>query len=371
LIFGRDDAYFCAQMKEEIKQLRGKLADLETALRVAERTKTLKDLEETAVLGNFWDDAKTAQKTLKEIDVQKSWVEAYREAEKSVGDGELLIEMLAETADSELAAELKETVGKATRQVSALELKKMLGGEDDTCDAIVEIHSGAGGTESQDWAQMLMRMYSRYFEDKGYESAIMDLLPGEEGGLKTVAMEVKGNFAFGYLKAENGIHRLVRISPFDSNSRRHTSFASVHVLPIIEFSDTSLNDADLRVDTYRASGAGGQHVNKTDSAVRMTHLPTGIVAQCQSERSQIKNRDYCAKLLQARVAQHYREEEEKKRDAKAAEKKKIEWGSQIRSYVLHPYNMVKDHRTQVETSNTESVLDGNLDPFIKAYLLKK
>jgi len=362
---------FVAQMKEEIKQLRGKVKELERALGLSERTEALKKLEAAAVETGFWDDAKAAQKTLKEIDAQKSWVEAYREAEKSVADGEVLIEMLEEGADPELSAELKATVESATRQVSALELKKMLGGEDDSCDAIVEIHSGAGGTESQDWAQMLMRMYSRYFEDKGYESAIIDILTGEEGGLKTVAMEVKGKFAFGYLKAENGIHRLVRISPFDSNSRRHTSFASVHVLPIIEFSSTQLNDADLRVDTYRASGAGGQHVNKTDSAVRMTHLPTGIVAQCQSERSQLKNREYCTKLLQARVAQHYREEEEKKRDAKAAEKKKIEWGSQIRSYVLHPYNMVKDHRTQVETANTESVLDGNLDPFIKAFLLKK
>jgi peptide chain release factor 2 len=249
---------------------------------------------------------------------------------------------------------------------------KMLGGEDDAADAIFELHSGAGGTESQDWTNMLLRMYTRYFERQGYEHRLLDILAGEESGIKSAVLEVKGEFAFGYLKAEIGVHRLVRISPFDSNARRHTSFASVSVIPILqEVDDVELKDTEIRVDTYRSSGAGGQHVNKTDSAVRMTHLPTGMVAQCQTERSQIRNREICIKLLKIKVLQWMKDEEEKKRDAKAVEKKKIEWGSQIRSYVLHPYNMVKDHRTDLETSNTGAVLDGDIHPFIRQYLLTR
>jgi peptide chain release factor 2 len=232
------------------------------------------------------------------------------------------------------------------------------------------IHSGAGGTESCDWCEMLLRMYCRWMDNKQYKYTIIDSLPGEGAGLKSVTLEVEGEYAYGHLKAETGVHRLVRISPFDANARRHTSFASVYVYPIIEDADDfELDEKDLRIDTYRASGAGGQYVNKTDSAVRITHIPTNIVVACQNERSQLKNRELAYKILKSRVKQFYKEQEEKKRQEKMAVKKKIEWGSQIRSYVLHPYNMVKDHRTNVETSNATAVLDGDIDMFIEAYLL--
>jgi len=251
-----------------------------------------------------------------------------------------------------------------------MEFVRKLSGEDDGADAIVTVHSGAGGTESCDWTEMLFRMYVRYMERNGYTYNILESSPGDEAGLKSVTVEVKGEYAYGHLKAETGVHRLVRISPFDSNARRHTSFSSVYAYPIMdEIEDYVLDDKDIRIDTYRSSGAGGQHINKTDSAVRMTHTPTGIVVACQSERSQMQNRDTALKLLKARVRQHFREIEERERESKLSEKKKIEWGSQIRSYVLHPYNMVKDHRTEAETSNTQAVLDGDIDMFIEAYLL--
>jgi peptide chain release factor 2 len=247
---------------------------------------------------------------------------------------------------------------------------RKLSGEDDAADAIFSIHSGAGGTESCDWCEILFRMYCRWFERKGFSYSVLDILPGEIAGLKSVVLEVDGEYVYGQVSAEIGVHRLVRVSPFDSNGRRHTSFASVYAYPVFEEGvAVELDDDDIRIDTYRSSGAGGQHVNKTDSAVRMTHIPTGIVVQCQNERSQLKNRAVAMKMLKARVRQLYKEEEEKKRQEKLADKKKIEWGSQIRSYVLHPYTMVKDHRTEIETSNTQAVLDGELDMFVEGYLL--
>lgn len=257
-----------------------------------------------------------------------------------------------------------------SQEVEHLEFLRKLSGEDDNCPAIFSIHSGAGGTESCDWCEILFRMYTRWMEMKGYTYTILDHLPGDIAGLKTVTLEVEGEYAYGHLKAECGVHRLVRISPFDSNGRRHTSFASVYVYPVIEEVDNfELDEDQIRIDTYRASGAGGQHINKTDSAVRMTHIPTGIVVQCQNERSQLKNRSVALRLLKAKVRQHFKEEEEKLRQDKLADKKKIEWGSQIRSYILHPYSLVKDHRTSIETSNTQAVLDGNIDMFIEKYLL--
>ena len=257
------------------------------------------------------------------------------------------------------------------REVAQIEFARKMSGEDDPASAVLSIHSGAGGTESCDWADMLFRMYSRWIERKGFSHDVLDYQQGEGAGLKSVSLEVRGDYAFGHLKAETGVHRLVRISPFDANARRHTSFASVYAYPIIEeIDDFVLDEKEIRVDTYRASGAGGQHVNKTDSAVRMTHLPTNIVVACQNERSQMKNRSQALRMLKARVRQHYKEIEEKERESKMVEKKKIEWGSQIRSYVLHPYNMVKDHRTGVETSNTGAVLDGDIDKFIEAWLLQ-
>lgn len=248
---------------------------------------------------------------------------------------------------------------------------RMLGGENDSKNAIITIHPGAGGTESQDWAEMLFRMYLRYCQRQHYETSVLDLQAGDEAGIKSATIEVQGSCAFGYLKAEAGVHRLVRISPFDSQSRRHTSFASVFVYPEIDADiEITINPADLRIDTYRASGAGGQHVNKTSSAVRITHIPTGVVVQCQNERSQFQNKANAMKILSARLYQLEQEEEQKKIDAMEKNKKEIAWGSQIRSYVFHPYNMVKDHRTGRDTSNIQDVMDGDLNDFIKAYLLE-
>lgn len=273
--------------------------------------------------------------------------------------------------DTDTLEELKHQAELLEKGVAHIEFLHKLSGEDDSAPAILTVHSGAGGTESCDWANMLYRMYLRWIERKGFTYSIIDELPGEEAGIKSATIEVQGEYAYGHLKAECGVHRLVRISPFDSNARRHTSFASVYSYPIVdEIDDYEIDEKDLRIDTYRSSGAGGQHINKTDSAVRITHIPTNIVVACQNERSQIKNRATAMKVLKARVRQHYKEIDEKERESKLAEKKKIEWGSQIRSYVLHPYNMVKDHRTDAETSNTQAVLDGDIDMFIEAYLLQ-
>ncbi len=359
-------------MKEKIQELKQKTEALGQVLRISERALRMADLERGTTVPDFWNDNQKARAILKDIDSEKKWIDKYNAAEKSILDAEDFLVMLNESGgdDPEVATELEKAVKSAEKAIETLELMKMLGGEDDSCNTIFEIHSGAGGTEATDWANMLLRMYTRYFERQGYEHHLVDVLPGDEGGIKSAVLEVKGEYAFGYLKAEIGVHRLVRISPFDSNARRHTSFVSVNAIPLWEEApDIEVKDEDLRIDTYRSSGAGGQHVNKTESAVRMTHLPTGIVASCQTERSQIKNREICMKMLKAKLLQHQKEEEEKIRDAKAAEKKKIEWGSQIRSYVLHPYNMVKDHRTDHETSNTTAVLDGEIHEFIRQYLL--
>jgi len=359
-------------MKEKIQELREKVVTLHSVLKIEERVGRIAELEKKTLVPGFWDDNKKAKVILKDMDAEKKWVEKHKAAAKAVSDATEFLSMLSEGDDPEVQAELEASVALSEKHIESLELMKMLGGEDDACEAIFEIHSGAGGTESMDWANMLLRMYTRYFEIQGYESHLIDILPGEEAGIKSAVLEVKGEFAYGYLKAEMGVHRLVRISPYDSNARRHTSFASVSVIPLVEDApDFEVDETELRIDTYRSSGAGGQHVNKTESAVRMTHLPTNIVASCQTERSQIKNRDICMKMLKAKLIQHYREEEEKKRDAKAVEKKKIEWGSQIRSYVLHPYKLVKDLRTDLETSNTDSVLDGNIHSFIRQYLLTR
>lgn len=359
-------------MKSGIPELTAKLKDLEGFLKIRERAEKLKQLEQKTLEPSFWDHRDTARGVLRDLEHEKGWISLYTRAEKALNDVQLYHELFTQEKDAEAGKELEKSVKTLEDAIEALELKKMLDGEDDECDAIFEIHSGAGGTESQDWAQMLLRMYTRYFERKGFAAAVIDYLAGEEAGIKTAVLTVKGQNAYGYLKAEIGVHRLVRISPFDSNARRHTSFASVSALPLVEEAgDYVVPETEIRIDTYRSGGAGGQHVNKTESAVRMTHIPTGIVAQCQSERSQIKNRDNCMKLLTARVRVYKRAEEEKIREAKVEKKLKIEWGSQIRSYVLHPYNLVKDHRTDHETSNTTAVLDGGLDEFIRAYLLMK
>jgi peptide chain release factor 2 len=280
-----------------------------------------------------------------------------------------LQELGAEEQDAGVTREAETALVQLAEDIESFSLRTFLSGPDDHNDCLMTIHSGAGGTESCDWAEMLLRMYLRWIERRGFGFETLDIQAGDEAGVKSVTLEVKGEYAYGYLRAEIGVHRLVRISPFDANKRRHTSFASVFVLPMAEGDiDIVIRDEDLRVDTYRASGAGGQHVNKTSSAVRMTHLPTGIVVQCQSERSQHKNRESAMKVLRARLYQLEKEKEDEKRKDLEKAKKKIEWGSQIRSYVFQPYQLVKDHRTNHETSNIQMVMDGDLDPFINAFL---
>jgi peptide chain release factor 2 len=285
---------------------------------------------------------------------------------------EILIELQEEEPSEDLEPEIDSQLQELEKQIADLEFRQMFSGEMDQRNSILTIHPGAGGTESQDWAEMLMRMYLRYCENSGYKVETLDLQSGEEAGIKSVTLDVVGENAYGYLKAEAGVHRLVRISPFDANKRRHTSFASVFVLPEIDDKiDIDINPVDLRIDTYRASGAGGQHVNKTDSAIRITHLPTNIVVQCQNERSQHKNKANAMKILAARLYKLKEEEQRKEQQKMEEQKKDIAWGSQIRSYIFHPYNLVKDHRTGFETSNTQAVMDGNLDQFIREFLVQQ
>ena len=285
-------------------------------------------------------------------------------------DTNTLIELAEEDGGEELTSELNSILEEYSNDVEDLEFKRMLGKEEDVKDAILAINSGAGGTEAQDWVEMLLRMYERWASDSGFETAVLDFQAGDEAGIKSVTIEVNGEYAYGYLKAEAGVHRLVRLSPFDSANRRHTSFASVFVYPQVnEDLEIEIDTSDLRIDTYRASGAGGQHVNKTDSAIRITHVPTGIVVQCQNERSQHKHKATAMKMLKARLYTLKLEEQSSKMKEMESTKQEIGFGSQIRSYVFHPYNMVKDHRTGTETGNVQAVMDGKIDDFIKSYLL--
>ncbi len=284
---------------------------------------------------------------------------------------EVYLELLKEKEDEKVIKEVQEGISKLSKKLDSLKLKSMFKEEEDPNNAILFIHAGAGGTESCDWANMLLRIYLKWAERKDYTSQILHITEGEEAGIRSATILINGLYAYGYLKAENGVHRLVRISPFDAAKRRHTSFASVFASPEIDESiEVDIKDADLRIDTYHASGAGGQHVNVTDSAVRITHLPTGIVAQCQNERSQHQNRATALKILRSRLFEYYKEKEREKLAEIEKKKKKIEWGSQIRSYVLHPYRMVKDHRTNLEEGNVDKVLDGEIDEFIEAYLAR-
>lgn len=326
-------------------------------------------LEAESAAPEFWNDNQKAQEHLKRLNALKRVVLPWDAVDKDAGDYLEMAEMAKEADDAELADEIESQVAIINKRVEELEFKSMLSDEADVSDCFVHVHSGAGGTESCDWASMLMRMYVRWAERRGFKVEMMDLQAGDEAGISRAVFAIKGEYAFGFLNAENGVHRLVRISPFDANKRRHTSFASVHVYPDID--DTivvDINESDLRIDTYRSGGAGGQHVNVTDSAVRITHLPTNIVAQCQNERSQHKNKDSAMKVLRARLYQYYKDQQTAENEAKAGEKKDIAWGSQIRSYVFQPYQMVKDLRSGAETSSIQDVMDGDIDLFIDAYL---
>lgn len=319
----------------------------------------------------FWDDPEAARRIIAEMKDVKDWVESWDELDKRWRDLAELHELAEGDGDKGVLDEIERDAVKLAEEIGGLEFRRMMSDPADRKSALITIHPGAGGTESADWAQMLMRMYIRWAERKGFEVEILDLLEGEEAGIRSATIEVNGPYAYGYLKAESGVHRLVRISPFDSQKRRHTSFASVFVYPELDDEiSIEVDEADVRIDTFRASGAGGQHVNKTSSAVRMTHLPTGIVAQCQNERSQHKNRANCWKILMGRLYEHHKAEEDKKRQALEDTKKPIEWGSQIRSYVFQPYQLVKDHRTEIETPNVDWVMDGDIDLFINGYLTR-
>ena len=319
----------------------------------------------------FWDDREQARRIIADANLLKGWVEPWRALRARAEELGELSELLAGEEDAELEEEWRQELLELEEGIGRLELRTMLQGEDDHREAMLTIHPGAGGLESQDWAEMLSRMYMRWAERRGFGLEVLDLQPAEEAGIKSVTIEITGDHAYGYLRAEKGIHRLVRISPFDSQSRRHTSFASVFVYPVLdEEIEIEIDESDLRVDTFRASGAGGQHVNKTDSAIRITHEPTGIVVSCQQERSQHKNRSTAMKMLKAALYQRAREEKEREKQAIESSKKEIAWGNQIRSYVFAPYTMVNDHRTGVKKGNVGAVMDGALDPFIEAYLKK-
>lgn len=333
-------------------------------------------LEEIAKLmeaPDFWESSNGgAQELLKERAAVLESISPWKEEKKELEEVGILLDLVEQENDEEELKELYERVRNAERAIEEMEFRRMLGGENDKNNAIVSINAGAGGTEAQDWVEMLLRMYLRWAEKSGFKTEIIDILEGEEAGLKNVTFTVTGPYAYGYLKAETGIHRLVRISPFDAGARRHTSFASVFVYP--EVSDDiviQIDEKDLKIDTFRSSGAGGQHVNKTDSAVRITHLPTGIVVQCQNERSQHKNKATAMKLLRARLYELQLKELEEKKEELNKTKKEIAWGSQIRSYILHPYKMVKDHRTNKVIQQAERVLDGEIDELMKAYLLNQ
>ena len=318
---------------------------------------------------DFWNDRRQAESVGKTARILKDTIADWETLDVQLEDLDQLRQMAAEEGDAEALAEVEAEVGRAVQGIGELEFRTMLSDEADPKNAILVIHSGAGGTDAAEWASMLMRLYTRWSERHGMECAVVDLQQAEEAGIKGATIEVRGDYAYGHLKAEAGVHRLVRLSPFDTSRRRHTSFASVFVYPEVEDDiEVDINDEDVKVETYRSGGAGGQHVNKTASAVRLTHLPTGIVVQCQNERSQFKNKATAFKVLKARLYQQLKDEQKQKQLAVESTKKSIDFGSQIRSYVLHPYTIVKDHRTDCETANVQAVMDGDIDRFIRAYL---
>jgi len=329
-------------------------------------------LEKAIAKDNFWNQPGQARVQLKERGKILNILGEWEQVRSRLEEAEILQGLAVEEDDQEALKEVEKQFGEVEKEISRMEFNKLLSGENDINNAIVAIHAGAGGTEAQDWAEMLLRMYLRWAETRGYKTEVIDLLPGDEAGTKSVTFTVEGKYAYGYLRSETGIHRLVRISPFDAGGRRHTSFASVFVYPEVEDDiQIEINESDVRIDTFRASGAGGQHVNKTSSAVRLTHLPTGIVVQCQNEKSQHRNKEMAFKVLKSRLYEVEMEKKEEKKRELHEGQSEIAWGSQIRSYILAPYRLVKDHRTQIEIGNVDGVLDGNIDPFVEAFLWSK
>lgn len=357
------------ELRPQIGELRNRLGELKTGLKIEPKKERIQDLDYQMTAPGFWDDPDKAQKVAQEANNLKSEVDTFTSLETKVDDLDTLWEMAMEEKDDTLVSEMESELEGAKHTLSELELGMLLSDEYDANNAIMNLHAGAGGTEAQDWTGMLLRMFTRYAEGKGFEVELLDVLPGEEAGTKSATLAIKGHNAYGFLKSEKGVHRLVRISPFDSNARRHTSFAAVDVMPEIDNTvEVNINMDDVRVDYYRASGAGGQHVNKTSSAVRMTHLPTGIVVQCQNERSQLQNKERCLQLLRAKLFEYEKAIQDQKISDLAGDYQAIEWGSQIRSYVFQPYTLVKDHRTGAETGNIQAVMDGDLDLFVESYL---
>jgi len=333
--------------------------------------KEITDLQKESYKPNFWQDSATAQAKMQELSSLKDKIEPYEKIYYEIDELKILFELGKEENDVVTYKEITKRLGDLKKEVEELEFKRIFSGEHDRSNAFLSIHPGAGGTESCDWAEMLVRMYLRWAENKKFTTQILEFLAGDEAGVKSVTVLVQGEYAYGYLKAEKGIHRLVRISPFDANRRRHTSFASVFVMPEIKDLEVEINEEDLKIDTYRSSGPGGQHVNVTDSAVRITHLPTGIIVTCQSDRSQYKNKANAMAVLRSRIYDYYEQKQKEELSKIEGAKQEIAWGSQIRSYVFHPYTMVKDHRTNLEVGDGQRVMNGWIDPFIEAYLRMK
>ena len=345
------------------------LADLSESLDLEGRKKRIAEIDEIISAPDFWNNPEGGQAIMQEKKRLESKVDKYNALAGKMEDLEVMIELAKEEPDADLEQDIVDTLAEITKELDAFELETILNGDYDDNNAILSIHPGAGGTESQDWAEMLYRMYVRWAERHGYKVEVLDYLDGDEAGIKSVTMLIEGENAYGYLKSEKGVHRMVRISPFDASGRRHTSFTAVEVMPEVENDTTiEIDDKDLKVDTYRSSGAGGQHVNKTESAVRITHIPTGIVVQCQNERSQIQNRATAMKMLTSRLGEEKIKQQEAEIARLQGEQQDIGWGSQIRSYVFHPYTLVKDHRTNFEKGNVGAVMDGEIDEFINAWL---
>lgn len=357
------------EIKYRLTPYEKELDEIKDALDLQNKEERIIELERTMEAPGFWDDMDKAQKYMKELKNLKDSIETYNNLKSLYDDILVLIEMGEESEDAEIAEEAKSSMDEFASKVDEVKIKTLLSGEYDKYNAILKLNAGAGGTESCDWTSMLYRMYTRWAESKGFTTQVLDFLEGEEAGIKSITVQINGENAYGYLKSERGVHRLVRISPFNANGKRQTSFASLEVLPeLTKEQDIDIKSDDLKIDTYRSGGAGGQHVNKTESAVRITHLPTGIVVQCQNERSQFANRDTAMAMLKAKLIELKERAHKEKIEDLTGDLKDMGWGSQIRSYVFHPYSMVKDHRTNVETSNVNGVMDGDIDLFINSYL---